>query len=133
VHTSSLDYWRPDNRNASVPTLSFSDQMYSWAGGTSMNAWGTSVNSYTGYDLALPGYTWRRSDYLTIKEMSLSYRFNGPGVRRVLGVDNISVGVTCNNLYTFTDIVDVDPQRQTTAISYYPTMRVVKFNVNLSF
>lgn len=124
VHKTQLDYWRPDNRNSAVPSLMFNDQMYSWAGGTS---------TYPGYSLALPGYTWRRSDYLSIKEVMVSYSFNGPKIKRALGVETLSIGLTCNNLWTFTNLVDVDPQRLTTATNYYPTMRVLELNVNLSF
>ena len=124
VHTSHLDYWTPTNRNSSVPALSLSDEMYSWAGGTS--AW-------PGYDLALDGYTWKKSDYLTVKEMSLIYTFDGKKLRKALGVRSLSLGVICNNLFTFTGLIEQDPQRLTTAENYYPTMRVVKLNLNLSF
>lgn len=124
VHASHLDYWTPQHRNSSVPALSLSDEMYSWAGGTS--AW-------PGYDLALDGYTWKKSDYLTVKEMSLSYTFDGKKLRRALGVRSLSVGVICNNLLTFTSLMEQDPQRLTTAENYYPTMRIVKLNLNLSF
>lgn len=32
VHTSHLNYWTPTNRDADVPALSLSDEMYSWGG-----------------------------------------------------------------------------------------------------
>lgn len=125
VHTSHLNYWTPTNRDADVPALSLSDEMYSWGGG------GTSANP--GYNLAIPDFTWKRSDYFSVKEVMLSYKFSGPGIKRVLGVKHLAVGLTCNNLYTFTNLIDVDPQRMTTATCYYPTMRVLKLNVNLAF
>lgn len=124
VHTSHLNYWTPTNRDADVPALSLSDEMYSWGGGTSANP---------GYNLAIPDFTWKRSDYFSVKEVLLSYKFSGPGIKRVLGVKHLAVGLTCNNLYTFTNLIDVDPQRMTTATCYYPTMRVLKLNVNLAF
>ena len=124
VHTSHLNYWTPVNRDADVPALSLSDEMYSWGGGTSAGQ---------GYNLAIPDFTWKRSDYFSVKEVMLSYKFSGPAIKRVLGVKHLAVGLTCNNLYTFTNLIDVDPQRMTTATCYYPTMRVLKLNVNLAF
>lgn len=124
VHTSHLNYWTPTNRDADVPALSLSDEMYSWGGGTAASP---------GYNLAIPDITWKRSDYFSVKEVMLSYQFSGPGIKRVLGVKHLAVGLTCNNLYTFTNLIDVDPQRMTTATCYYPTMRVLKLNVNLAF
>ena len=124
VHTSHLNYWTPTNRDADVPALSLSDEMYSWGGGTAASP---------GYNLAIPDFTWKRSDYFSVKEVMLSYKFSGPAIKRVLGVKHLAVGLTCNNLYTFTNLIDVDPQRMTTATCYYPTMRVLKLNVNLAF
>ncbi len=124
VHEPHLNYWTPTNRNADVPALSFSDEMYSWGGGTS---------EYPGYDLAIPDFTWKRSDYLTVKEVSLSYNFSGTAVNRLLGVKRLAVGLVCNNLWTFSNILDTDPQRLTTATNYYPTMRMLKLNFNLAF
>lgn len=124
VHTSHLNYWTPANRDADVPALSLSDEMYSWGGGTAASP---------GYNLAIPDFTWKRSDYFSVKEVMLSYKFSGPGIKRVLGVKHLAVGLTCNNLYTFTNLIDVDPQRMATATCYYPTMRVLKLNVNLAF
>ena len=102
----------------------FSDEMYAWGGGTSV---------YPGYSLAIPDFTWKRSDYLTVKEVSLSYNFSGAAVNRLLGVKHLAVGLVCNNLWTFSGIKDTDPQRLTTATNYYPTMRMLKLNVNLAF
>ena len=124
IHESHLNYWTPTNRDADIPALSFSDEMYAWGGGTA---------SYPGYNLSIPDYTWKRSDYLTVKEVSLTYNFSGTAFNRMLGVKNLAVGLVCNNLWTFSNIKDTDPQRLTTAANSYPTMRMVKLNVNLSF
>lgn len=124
IHKSHLNYWTPTNRDPDIPALSFSDEMYAWGGGSA---------TYPGYDLAIPDFTWKRSDYLTVKEVMLSYRFSGPGIKRILGVKHLSLGLVCNNLWTFSNFDDVDPQRLTTAANAYPTMRVLKLNVNLAF
>lgn len=124
IHDSHLNYWTPTNRNSDIPALSFSDEMYAWGGGTS---------TYPGYNLAIPDFTWKRSDYMTVKEVMVSYRFSGPNIKRILGVKHLAVGLVCNNLWTFSNIMDTDPQRLTTAANSYPTMRMLKLNVNLAF
>ncbi len=124
IHDSHLNYWTPTNRDSDIPALSFSDEMYAWGGGTS---------TYPGYNLAIPDFTWKRSDYMTIKEVMVQYRFSGPNINRILGVKHLAVGLVCNNLWTFSNIKDTDPQRLTTAANSYPTMRMLKLNVNLAF
>ena len=124
IHDSHLNYWTPTNRDSDIPALSFSDEMYAWGGGTS---------TYPGYDLAIPDFTWKHSDYMTIKEVMVSYKFSGPNIKRILGVKHLAVGLVCNNLWTFSNIKDTDPQRLTTAANSYPTMRMLKLNVNLAF
>ena len=124
IHDSHLNYWTPANRDSDIPALSFSDEMYAWGGGTS---------TYPGYNLAIPDFTWKRSDYMTVKEVMVSYRFSGPNIKRILGVKHLAVGLVCNNLWTFSNIKDTDPQRLTTAANSYPTMRMLKLNVNLAF
>lgn len=124
VHKAQLDYWSPTNRNATAPVLSFNDQMYSWAGGTS---------SYPGYDLALDGYTWRDSDYFNISEMYLSYTFDGNNLHRILGVDAITVSFTCNNLCSFTELIEGNPQTTNTSTTYYPLMRTMILGLNVKF
>lgn len=126
IHKSHTNYWTPTNRNSEIPALSYGDQMYSWGGGISV---------YPGYDLALPGYTWKRSDYLTLKELTLLYKFNGKKLKKAIGAESLQLGIKCNNLFTFKDktLRDVDPQRLTTATIYYPTLRAVTFNLNVAF
>ena len=67
IHDSHLNYWTPTNRDSDIPALSFSDEMYAWGGGTS---------TYPGYNLAIPDFTWKRSDYMTVKEVMVQYRFS---------------------------------------------------------
>ena len=124
AHKASLDYWRPDNHDATAPTVSFNDLMYSWGGGTA---------TFPGYDLAIPEFTWRKSDYFTIKEMHVGYTFRGKKLKRAIGVNTLNISFTANNLWTFTGLIEGDPQRLTTATYYYPTMRVCRFNLGFIF
>lgn len=124
VHKAQLDYWSPVNRNASAPALTYSDQMYSWAGGTS---------TYPGYDLALEGYTWRNSDYFDMKELYLGYTFSSRFLQQRAGIESLTVNLTCNNLFTLTGLLEGNPQQTNTASSYYPIMRTVKLGLNINF
>ena len=123
VHKAQLDYWTPTRRNASHSNLAFNDAYYSSFGGTGTN----------GFNMALLDHTWRRSDYLTLKELYLSYKFDGPTINKILGLRGLSVTATANNLFTFTDLVEGDPQRTSLAASYYPLMRTFKLGVKLDF
>ena len=124
VHPAQLDYWSPTNRLSDAPAPTFIDQMYSWAGGQA---------TYPGYDLALQDYTWRDSDYFTIQELYLAYKFDGKKLRRRLGIDGLTVSLTTNNLWMFTELIEGNPQLHNTATSYYPLTRTTKLGVNINF
>ncbi len=124
VHKAQLDYWAPDNRNASAPALSYSDQMYSWAGGTS---------TYPGYDLALEGYTWRRSDYFDMKELYLGYTLSNRFLQHRAGIESLTLSLICNNLFSVSGLIEGNPQQTNTASSYYPLMRTVKLGLSINF
>lgn len=124
VHTAQLDYWTPTNRNASHAALSFDDKLYSMLGG--------SANS-EGYDLKLLNHSWRKSDYLSLKEVYLAYKFDGKKLEDVLGVKGLSITLTGNNLFMFSDLIEGNPQRTEMRAGYYPIMRSVKLGVKLDF
>lgn len=124
VHTAQLDYWTPTNRNAGHAALSFDDKLYSMLGG--------SANS-EGYDLKLLNHSWRKSDYLSLKEVYLAYKFDGKKLEDVLGVKGLSITLTGNNLFMFSDLIEGNPQRTEMRAGYYPIMRSVKLGVKLDF
>ena len=124
VHEAQLDYWSPTNRDATAPVLTYVDAMYAWGGG--------SVRT-PGYNLALEGYTWRKSDYFSISELYLGYKFDSRKLQKKFGIDALTVKLTCNNLYLFTDLIDGNPQAQNTATSYYPLTRTVKLGASVNF
>ena len=123
VHVAQLDYWRPDNPDAAHPTVSMDDKTYSMLGGSSNDA----------YAMQIEGQSWRKSDYLTLKEASISYRFDNKQVGRVLGLSGLTVNLTGTNLFTLSDLIEGSPQRITLATSYYPIMRSVKLGVKMDF
>lgn len=124
VHSAQLDYWTPTNRNAGHSALSFDDKTYSMLGG-SANA--------EGYDLLIQDHSWRKSDYLSLKEVYLAYKFDGKKIEDALGVKGLSITLTGNNLFMLSDLIEGNPQRTELRASYYPIMRSVKLGVKLDF
>ena len=124
VHPAALDYWTPTNRLAAAPTPTFLDQMYAWAGGNS---------NHPGFNLALGDYTWRNSDYFNIQELYFGYKFDGKKLRQRLGIDGLTVSLTANNFWMFTNLIEGNPQIHNTATSYYPLTRTTKLGVSINF
>lgn len=124
VHAAQLDYWRPDNPNATHPAVSFDDKMYSILGG--------SANT-EGFDMMIDGQSWRKSDYLTLKELYFAYKFDSQKLLRRTGIRGLTITLTANNLLTFTSLIEGNPQRTELVKSYYPIMRTVKLGVKSEF
>lgn len=128
VHTSQLDYWTPTNPNANHATLNFelnNDPKLSWAGGA--------ADASDGYGGMLPGRTWRNADYLRLKEVYVGYNFKSKIFTQVLGVDNLSIYATGNNLFTFTKLIEGDPERKNFMDGFYPQMISGKVGFKVSF
>lgn len=123
VHEAQLDYWTPVNRKASHPSLSFDDKIYAVAGGSANDS----------YSMLIDGHSWRVSDYLTLKEVYLSYKFDGKRLEDAIGVRGLSITLTGNNLFTASSLIEGNPQRTELSSSYYPIMRTVKLGVKLDF
>ena len=124
VHAAQLDYWSPSNPNASHPAVSFDDKMYSILGG--------SANT-EGFDMRIDGQSWRKSDYLTLKELYFAYKFDSQKLLRRTGIRGLTITLTANNLLTFTSLIEGNPQRTELVKSYYPIMRTVKLGVKSEF
>ncbi len=127
VSASQLDYWRPDNQDANHATLVYGGSsghpMYMWAGGS----------GDSGAAMMLEGRTWRKADYLALKEVYLGYRFNSKKLRKSVGIDNLNIYMTANNLLTFSDLIEGDPQSTTFTNGFYPNMLSVKLGVKVGF
>ena len=98
VHKSALDYWRPDNQDVNHSTLHYPTSSVSnilgWAGGY----------ADAGYLGFIKDRFWRNADYLRLKEVYAGYTFNSAYLKRVLGISNLNVYVTGNNLWTINQI-----------------------------
>lgn len=117
IHKSQLDYWTPLNGDASVHRI------------PSFNTQFTSQTT----NMAVLGHSWRRSDFLSLKEVYLAYKFDGDKLKKKTGVNGLTLSLTGNNLFTTTGLVEGDPQIKAFKSSYYPLVRIVKFGAKLDF
>ena len=126
---SQLDYWRPDNRDANHATLVYGGTsghpMYMWAGG--------SGSGDAGAKMMLEGRTWRKADYLSLREVYLAYTFNAKRLRQKVGFRSLSLYLTANNLLTFTPLIEGDPASTTFTTGFYPQMTSLKLGVKIGF
>ena len=124
---SQLDYWRPDNRDANHATLVYGGTsghpMYMWAGG----------NGDAGAKMMLEGRTWRKADYLSLREVYLAYTFNAKRLRQKVGFRSLSLYLTANNLLTFTPLIEGGPASTTFTTGFYPQMTSLKLGVKIGF
>lgn len=127
VHESQLDYWSPTNLNANHSTLNFQlndDPKYLWAGGGA---------GESGYGGMLIGRSWRNADYLRLKEVYMAYTLKSKVLKSAIGVDNVNIYATGNNLITFTNLLEGDPERKDFLMGFYPQMISAKLGLKVSF
>ena len=127
VHSSQLDFWRPDNQDVNHATLHYSggnsgDNLF-WGGG----------EADRGYEIAVENKFWRKADYLRLKEVYLGYQFKSEVLNHLVGIDNLQVFATGNNLWTLTNLIEGDPERKDFQQGFYPQMSTVKLGVKFNF
>lgn len=129
THQSSLDYWSPANTDGQHCAVHYA------AGSLANMAWSGYAEGATngGYGGKIAGSTWRKADFLRLKEVSVGYTWSGPKVRQVLGIRGIKVYATGNNLLTFTDLIEGDPESKYLVWGSYPQMMTVKLGLQLQF
>jgi hypothetical protein len=119
IHTAQLDYWSPQNTGASHAALHYTEgnmNNYNWAGFPKIE-----------------GKSWRRADFLRLKDASIGYTLKSKKVKDLVGVEGIKFYVTGNNLLTFTDLVEGDPESTSLRFGTYPQMRTVKLGLQIAF
>ncbi len=127
---ANADYWTPVNTSAPHATLVnngsgvSAHQMYGWAGGSAGSE---------GTGLALPGHTWRKADYLCLRDVSLSYTFDTGKIRQMAGISSLTLFLTGNNLVYFTGLIEGNPEATTFREGFYPLMRTVQTGFKLGF
>ena len=129
THLSSTDYWSPANPGGTHAAVHYSASSF-----TNMSWSGYNESATTGgYNAKLAGHSWRKADYLRLKELSISYTWDSPKVKKLLGLQGIRLYLQGNNLLTFTDLIEGDPEQKYLVWGEYPQMRTVKLGLQVNF
>ena len=109
VLSTMLDYWTPTNQNANHTAMRSQ---------SSKNNLGVTR-----------GIGWQKADFLKLRDLYIGYKFDTKRVKKYIGLDNLTIYATGNNLLTFTDLIYGDPEGS----GRYPQMRTIKFGLKLGF
>lgn len=121
VHSAQLNYWRPDNQNATHSTLHYSGA----DGGDAIHTWGS--NSFE-------DIFWRNASYLRLKEIYLAYNLNSEFFKRSIGISNILFYANGINVLTFTKLLkEYDPELKSFGGGYYPQLSRYHIGVKFAF
>ncbi|GAA4441408.1 TonB-dependent receptor [Ravibacter arvi] len=111
AYKSNMDYWTPENRNASHARITPSP---------------TSNNNQ------MSSYLMFNSRYLRLKNINVSYSIP-ENLSKKVGIQSARVYAAAQNLLTFTPIINYDPEIINSQALDYPQQRVVSFGLNLTF
>ena len=106
-----LDRWTPDRADASLPRLS-------------LNANG---NNYVTSSFWLKDAT-----YLRLKNVEVAYTFKAEFLSK-LNLTGVRVYANGQNLFTLTDILNVDPENTSAIGWYYPQQKTFNFGLSVQF
>lgn len=109
--TEALDYWTPDNPNAAYPRF--------------INMTNNNKNST---------FWLKDASYLRLKNIEIGYTLPRTVISK-LGLDNVRVYLSGNNLITFTKMVDMDPEKalEDERARTYPQSKVYSIGLNINF
>lgn len=78
----------------------------------------------------------RNADYLRLKNVEIGYTFR-KGQLKVLGLESLRLYVSGTNLFTWTDVIDLDPEAPSkggaTEINTYPLQKIYNVGINIQF
>jgi hypothetical protein len=127
VHSSQLNYWRPDNQDVNHSTLHYagtsSADILVWGGG----------EADRGYQTIIQNRFFRCADYIRLKDLYIGYTFKTNTLNKYAGITNLSVYATGSNLFTITPLLEGDPEATTFYQGYYPQMAVVRLGIKAAF
>ncbi|WP_299234705.1 TonB-dependent receptor [uncultured Bacteroides sp.] len=121
MHENQVDYWRPDNHDATHHGMGAAS--LSFAGG----------DDYDGFELGIQGFSWVRANYIKLKEIRLAYNVKSKFLKKVLGMNNFNVFVDGTNLLMFTELPMGDPESKLYKEGTYPQMASARIGFNMDF
>ena len=74
----------------------------------------------------------KKGDYLRLKSIEIGYTFNKRQLR-FIGLNSIRIYVGGNNLLTFSEIKNFDPEMGDETGYFYPQMKMWNFGININF
>lgn len=78
----------------------------------------------------------RNADYLRLKNVEIGYTFR-KGQLKVLGLESLRLYVSGTNLFTWTDVINLDPEAPSkggaTEINTYPLQKIYNVGINIQF
>ena len=127
IHESQREFWTPYNQSVNHSTLHYSgsssaDNLF-WGGG----------EADKGYDIMIQDRLWREASYIRVKKIFASYNFQSKQLQSLLGVDAMNVFLTANNVFTFTNLLEGDPERKDFYQGFYPQMSQYNIGLKLGF
>lgn len=112
VQPTMMDYWTPTNQDATHCAMRFK----------------------SGGNLGVTeGVGWQNADFLKLRDVYIGYKFDTKKIKKYVGLSNLTVYATANNLFTITDLVYGDPESRSFSTGGYPQMRTIKFGLKLGF
>jgi TonB-linked SusC/RagA family outer membrane protein len=127
VHKSALDYWTPTNQDATHATMHFS--------GTSSQdnlVWGGG-EADRGYQTIIKDRYFRNASYLRLKDVYIGYNIKSAALNKAIGVSNLLVYVSGNNIFTITPLIEGDPEATNFYQGYYPQMTTFRGGIKVQF
>ncbi|MCQ2162525.1 MAG: TonB-dependent receptor [Bacteroidales bacterium] len=127
LNESMADFWSPTNPNAQHASL-----VYNGSAGHPMYSWPGIVAGQT-TAMGLVGRTWRQVDYINLRDLYLGYTFGKDALRSKVGINSLTLYLTGNNLFYFTDLVSGNPELTSFTTGAYPLMKTLKFGLKVGF
>lgn len=107
----NLDYWTPENTNAMNPRI---------------------TNAPTTNNTQQSSHWMRNSSYLRLKSVMLSYSVPASVLEKVK-IQSVRIFVSGQNVFTWTPMVNYDPETVVTSGLNYPQQKVISFGTNITF
>lgn len=111
VNAEWLDRWTPANPDAPLPRLSLN----------------TNGNNYL-----VSSFWVQNSSYLRLKNVEFAYTLKNKLLSKI-GASNLRFFAQGQNLFTVTDLINLDPENTNGIGRYYPQQKTYTFGVNLQF
>ena len=127
IHAAQLDYWRPDNPDATHSALHvYTSDMWniiSFGGG----------GAARGYYIRIKDHYWRDASYVRLKDVYVGYNFSSGFMSQLLGESRLTAYVTANNLFTITALIEGDPESKSFSTGFFPQLTTVLFGLKIDF